>query len=67
MRNLAPAARGGKELNLERCKSKFSKIPKKPIGLNQQKVLDELCRKWVRFGSAETPNQALRMLLGESK
>ena len=67
MKNPAPAAQGGQELNLDRRSSKFSTKAKKPIGLNHQKVLDELARKWVRFGCAETPNQALRMLLEESK
>jgi len=63
LKNLAPAARGGQELNLDHHKSKFTKIPKKPIGLNHQKDLNELARKWVRYGCAETPNEAIKMLL----
>ncbi len=64
MKYSAPAAQGGQELNLDHHKSKFTKIPKKPIGLNHQKVLYELARKWVRYGYAETPNGAIKILLG---
>ena len=32
---------------------------------NNKQVLDELARKWVRYGCADTPKEALRMLLEE--
>ena len=35
-----------------------------PNGYNGRKVLHELSRKWVRFGIADTPNEAMKMLLG---
>ena len=34
-----------------------------PPGYNSQKALEELARKWVRYGSADTPNEAIKMLL----
>ncbi len=40
---------------------------RKPKGINRLKLLDKLARKWVRYGCAETPNEALRMLLGGEK
>ena len=33
---------------------------------NNKQVLDELARKWVRYGCADTPKEALKMLLEES-
>jgi len=63
LKNLAPAAEGRQELNLDHHKSQFNTKSKKPIGLNHQKVLYELARKWVRYGCAETPNEAIKMLL----
>ena len=63
MKYSAPAAESGQELNLDHQKSQFSKKSK---GINRLKILDELARKWVRYGCAETPKEALRMLLGES-
>jgi hypothetical protein len=30
---------------------------------NNKQVLDELARKWVRFGCVDTPNEAMRILL----
>lgn len=33
--------------------------------INVGQALDELARKWVRYGCADTPKAALRMLLEE--
>lgn len=33
-------------------------------GKNGNQVLEELARKWVRYGCADTPNEAMRILLG---
>ena len=32
-----------------------------------EQVLDELARKWARYGCADTPKEALKMLLEESE
>lgn len=51
-------------LNLVSGDQDYSTKPK-PFhsGRNAQQVLNDLARKWVRFGCAETPNEALSMLL----
>jgi len=45
--------------------SNLTSTTRKPKGKNHEKVLDELARKWVRYGCADTPSQALKMLLGQ--
>ena len=45
----------------EQDSSKFTEYLKDS---DRQKALLELAHKWVRYGCAETPNEALRMLLG---
>ena len=34
---------------------------------NAEQVLDELARKWARYGCADTPKEALKILLEESE
>ncbi len=54
-----------KELNFDLRKSNDSKNPKYfHSGINGKQILDELARKWVRYGCADTPNEAMKMLLG---
>jgi hypothetical protein len=45
----------------------YSKYPENLKDSDRQKALIELSRKWVRYGCAETPKEALRMLLGGKK
>ncbi len=45
----------------------ISKLPEYSKDLNRQQVLIDLARKWVRYGCADTPREALRMLLGGEK
>ena len=60
----SPAPGKGRDLNKELRTSKFSKNPKHfHAGKNGKKILDELARKWVRFGCATTPNEAMKVLL----
>lgn len=63
----APAAQGGQRLNLNLDGTDHSKKRKNPLGKNRQEILDELARKWVRFGCCDTPNEAMRLLLGGAK
>ena len=44
-----------------------SKYPENLKVSDRQKALIELARKWVRYGCAETPKEAMRMLLGGAK
>ena len=44
-----------------------SKLSKNSKDCGRQQVLITLARKWVRYGCAETPKEALRMLLGGEK
>ncbi len=44
-----------------------SKLSKNTKDYDRQQALNALARKWVRYGCAETPNEALRMLLGGVK
>ena len=44
-----------------------SKFPKYSKDYDRQQTLIALARKWVRYGCAETPKEALRMLLGGVK
>jgi len=50
MNNPAPAAQGGQRLNQDRQKSQFSKIHKKPKGINHLRTLKEISDKWVLMG-----------------
>jgi hypothetical protein len=64
---LAPGDRGkGLDNDFGESNSSTLKL-KKPKEINRLKVLDELARKWVRYGCAETPKEALRMLLGGAR
>ncbi len=61
----APTAQGGQELNQDRRISKFSnKSPKAPIGVNREKVLEEIAIKWSAMGLYQSPTRAMIALLG---
>ncbi len=60
----APVAQGGQELNQDRRKSKFSKIPKKTKGINHLQVLNEIAIKWVDKGYYVDSGKALQALIG---
>ena len=57
----------GRRLVLCFSEQDSSKLPEYLKGSDRQKALIELARKWVRYGCADTPNEALKMLLGGVK
>ncbi len=64
MKNSAPAAQGEQELNLDRCKSKFSTKPTKLItDRNGKKTLKQIARRWAARGYYSTPSEAMKVLM----
>ena len=63
MKNLAPAAQGGQELNQDRQKSQFSKKPRKSKGFNHLKTLQEIADKWVERGYYTDTGHAYKALI----
>ena len=57
----------GQRLNQNLGGPDFSKLPRYSKDYDRQQALIELARKWVRYGCAETPKEAVRMLLGGEK
>jgi hypothetical protein len=63
LKNLAPAAESGQELNLDRQKSQFSKKPQKPKDFNHLKALHELANRWVKRGYYTDTGHAYKALI----
>jgi hypothetical protein len=67
MKQKSPASGKRQELDTNFRKSDSSKNYHKLHTCNNSKqVLDELARKWLRYGCADTPKEALKMLLEKS-
>ncbi len=66
MKQANPAPVKGQRLNLNLGGSDFNRAQtnSKTKDRNHHEILDELARKWVRFGCADTPNEAMKMLIG---
>ena len=61
----APAAPGGRELNQDRQKSKFSKkSTKAPTGKNRLIILEQIAERWASKGLYKSPSRAMAALLG---
>ena len=63
MKNLAPAAESGQELNQDRQKSQFSNKPHKSEGFNHLKTLRELANIWVERGYYPDTGYAYKALI----